>query len=61
MADLSIVANLPAKEELFSKALFLIKSPARNVALALAGVARGLAVVIQQAVKEKKFTEAASS
>jgi hypothetical protein len=31
------------------------------VALALAGVARTLAVVIQQAVKENKFTEAASS
>ena len=61
MADLSMVANLPAKEELLSKALFLIKSPARNVALALAGVARRLAVVIQQAVQEKKFREAASS
>jgi ribosomal protein L10 len=61
MADLSIVANLPAKEELLSRALFLINSPARNVALALAGVARKLAVVIQQAVKEKKFREAASS
>jgi large subunit ribosomal protein L10 len=61
MTDLIIVANLPAKEELFAKALFLIKSPARNVALALAGVARTLAVVIQQAVKENKFTEAASS
>ena len=55
MTDLSMVANLPAKEELLSKALFLINSPARNVVLTLAGVARKLAVVIQQAVKEKKF------
>jgi len=61
IADLSTVANLPSKGELFSKALFLIHAPARNVAVALAGVARKLAVVIQQAVKEKKFTEAASS
>jgi large subunit ribosomal protein L10 len=61
MTDLSMVANLPAKEELLSKALFLIKAPARNVALALAGVSRKLAVVIQQGVKEKKFREAASS
>jgi large subunit ribosomal protein L10 len=61
MADLGMVANLPAKEELLAKALFLINSPARNVALALAGVARKLVVVIQQAVKEKKFREAASS
>ena len=58
MADLGIVANLPAKEELFAKALFLMKSPARNVAVALAGVGRKLAVVIQQAVKENKFREA---
>ena len=57
MADLSVVANLPAKEELLSKSLFLINAPARNVVLALAGVARKLAVVIQEAVKEKKFRE----
>jgi len=61
MTDLNMVANLPAKEELLSKALFLVKAPARNVALALAGVGRKLAVVVQQAVKEKKFREAASS
>jgi large subunit ribosomal protein L10 len=58
MADLGTVANLPAKEELFSKALFLMKAPARNVAVALAEVGRKLAVVIQQAVKENKFSEA---
>jgi ribosomal protein L10 len=52
---------LPTKEELLSKALFLINSPARNLALALASVARKLAAVIQQAVKEKKFREGASS
>ena len=61
LADLSTVANLPSKGELFSKALFLINAPGRNVAVALAGVARKLAVVVQQAVKEKKFAEAASS
>ena len=61
MADLSVVANLPAREELLSKALFLMKAPARTVAMALAGVGRKLAVVVQQAVKENKFREAASS
>ena len=61
MSDLSMVANLPAREELLAKALFLINAPARNVVFALAGVARKLAIVIQQAVKEKKFGEAASS
>jgi len=58
MADLSLVANLPAKENLLSKALFLMKAPARNAVLAVAGVGRKLAVVIQEAVKEKKFREA---
>jgi len=58
MAELGLVANLPAKEELLSKALFLIKAPARNVVLAMAGVGRKLAVAIQEAVKEKKFREA---
>jgi large subunit ribosomal protein L10 len=57
MADLNTVANLPAKEELLAKALFLIKAPARNVAHAVAGVGRKLAMVIQQAVEEKKFRE----
>ena len=56
LADLSTVASLPSKEELFSKALFLIRAPGRNVAVALAGMARKLVVVIQQAVKEDKFT-----
>ena len=55
MADLNTVANLPAKEELLAKALFLIKAPARNVAYAVAGVGRKLAVVIQQAVQENRF------
>jgi large subunit ribosomal protein L10 len=61
MADLGVVANLPTREALLSKALYLMKAPARNVAITLAGVGRKLAVVVQQAVKENKFREAASS
>ncbi len=61
LADLNAIATLPGKEELFSKVLFLINSPAQRVASALAGVARNLAVVIQQGVKEKKFKEAAEN
>jgi large subunit ribosomal protein L10 len=61
MADLGAVATLPSREELLAKALFLMNAPGRNVAVAVAGVARKLAVVIQQAVKENKFAEAASS
>ncbi len=58
LAELNALATLPAKEDLFAKVLFLINSPAQRVASAMAGVARNLAVVIQQAVKEKKFKEA---
>jgi large subunit ribosomal protein L10 len=58
MADLGLIATLPSLDELRSKILFLINSPAQRVASSLAGVARNLAVVIQQAVKESKFKAA---
>ena len=58
MADLSLIATLPSLDALRSKILFLINAPAQRVASTLAGVARNLAVVIQQAVKENKFKEA---
>jgi large subunit ribosomal protein L10 len=58
LPDLAALASLPSKEQLFSKVLFLINSPAQRVASTLSGVARNLAFIIQQAVKEKKFQEA---
>ena len=58
LADLTALATLPSKEQLLSKVLFLLNSPAQRVASTLSGVARNLAYVIQQAVKEKKFQEA---
>lgn len=57
MADLTAISTLPPIGELRSKILFLINSPAQRVASVLAGVARNLAVVIQEAVKENKFKE----
>ena len=59
LADLSQVASLPSREELFAKALFLVTAPAQRVAFTISGVARNLALLVQQAVKEKKFKEAA--
>ena len=61
LADVAALATLPAKEQLLSKVLFLFNSPAQRVASTLSGVARNLAYVIAQAVKEKKFQEAANS
>ncbi len=58
LADLEALASLPSRETLFSKILFLINSPGQRIASTFAGVARNLACVIQQGVKEAKFKEA---
>jgi large subunit ribosomal protein L10 len=58
LAELDALATLPSKEHLFAKVLFLINSPAQRVASAASGVARKLACVIHQGVKEKKFKAA---
>jgi len=57
IADLGAIASLPSKEELISKVLFLINSPAQGIATAVNGVARNLAVVLGQAIEQKKFQE----
>jgi large subunit ribosomal protein L10 len=49
------LASMPSKEELIAKLMFLINSSAQRLAVSLAGVARNLAVVIDQAAKEGKF------
>lgn len=51
------LANMPSKEELIAKLMFLINSGAQRLAVSLNGVARNLAVVIDQAVKEEKFSQ----
>jgi len=57
LADITAIAAMPSKEELIAKLLFLINSPAQRLAVALNGVARNLAVVMKQAVEQKKFHE----
>ena len=57
IADFAAIAALPSKEGLIAKVLFLINAPAQRVAVALNGVARNLAVVLGQAVEQKKFQE----
>ena len=49
------LANMPSKEELFAKILFLINAPAQRLVTAMNGVGRNLAVVVDQGVKENKF------
>lgn len=55
MAEVEALASLPSREELFAKALFLMKAPGQQLVATLSGVARNLARVVQQAVKENKF------
>jgi len=55
MADLTSIANLPSREALLAKVLYLINAAAQRTASSIAGVARNLAGVIQQGVKENKF------
>jgi large subunit ribosomal protein L10 len=49
------LANMPSKEELFAKLLYVINAPAQRLATVIATVGRNLAVVIDQGVKENKF------
>lgn len=55
MNDLVAIAALPSRLELLAKVLYLMNSPAQRLASCVAAVGRNLAVVIQQAVQEKKF------
>jgi large subunit ribosomal protein L10 len=49
------LANLPSKEEIFSKLLYLINAPAQRLVTAMSAVGRNVAVVLDQGVKENKF------
>lgn len=55
IADIGAIAAMPSREELISKVMFLLKAPAQRTALAVNAVIRNLAVVVKQAVDEKKF------
>ncbi|MFY9745070.1 MAG: 50S ribosomal protein L10 [Acidobacteriaceae bacterium] len=55
VAEVKALATMPGKDELFSKLLFLINSPAQRLVTVLNAVGRDLAVVINQGVKENKF------
>ncbi len=56
--EIEALASMPSKTELYSKLLFLLNAPAQRLATAINAVPRNLAVVIDQAVQQKKFKEA---
>ena len=49
------LANMPSKEQIFAKLLYLINAPAQRLLTAMQAVGRNLAVVVDQGVKENKF------
>jgi large subunit ribosomal protein L10 len=57
--EIKQLATMPGREELFSRLLFLINAPAQRLATVIAAIGRDLAVVVNQAVEQNKFTGAA--
>jgi len=55
--EMAALATMPSKEQLMSKLLFLINAPAQRLVTALSAVGRNTAVVLNQAVEQKKFAE----
>ena len=54
--EVDALATMPSREELMSKLLFLINAPAQRLVTVLGAVGRNLAVVVDQGVKQSKFT-----
>lgn len=52
--DIEALATLPSKEELVSKLMYLLNSQSQRLAVALAGTARNLAVVVSEIAKQKE-------
>jgi large subunit ribosomal protein L10 len=56
VSGITALATLPSKEELFSKLLWVINAPAQQLVTVMNAVGRNLAVVVDQGVKENKFS-----
>jgi large subunit ribosomal protein L10 len=56
--EIKALATMPSKEEIHAKLLFLINAPAQRLVTVMNAVGRNLAVVVDQAVQQKKFKEA---
>ena len=55
VAKISELANLPGREAIYAKLLFLLSAGSQRMVTALGAVGRNLAVVVDQGVKENKF------
>jgi large subunit ribosomal protein L10 len=59
--EIESLASMPSKGELMSKLLFLINAPAQRLVTVMNAVGRNLAVVVDQGVQQKKFTDNAAA
>jgi large subunit ribosomal protein L10 len=55
ISEIKQLADMPSKEELLSKIMFLLNAPAQRIAMALNALPRNLAVTVSEAVKANKF------
>ena len=58
--EIQNIANLPSREELLSKLLYLMQHPIRGLAVVLNGTIRNIAVVLDQIAKQKGGGEAST-
>ncbi|MGB7436333.1 MAG: 50S ribosomal protein L10 [Candidatus Acidiferrum sp.] len=56
ISEIKQLADMPSKEELISKIMFLLNAPAQRIAMALNALPRNLAVTVSEAVKAEKFS-----
>jgi large subunit ribosomal protein L10 len=54
--EIKQLADMPSKEELISKIMFLLSAPAQRIATALNALPRNLAVTVSEAAKASKFS-----
>jgi large subunit ribosomal protein L10 len=57
-AEIRAIADLPTREELVAKLLFLVQSPLRRLAAVLGGPVRNLAGVVSQIAEQREKTGA---
>ena len=57
LEEIAALVQLPGREELLAKVLYLLCSPARGVASAMQSVMSGMARALNQAVEQNKFAQ----
>ena len=59
--DIDALANMPSKDEIYSKLLFLMNAPAQRLVTVMNAVGRDIAVVLNQGVEKNKFAGGAAA